>query len=152
MRFKAKIALSKCNIFYTTVKLRTLKPGFVMGLRPGPLVWMRTHYLLQNIRTGGNVVRVHLFELLDSSEQKWGVAGERKRYPIYYKSKASLFYLYLLSGGICAPEDTEAAVPSTVYSKYLYLQHNYGMSVYVKHDVKRLKISKLMACLGKIPF
>ena len=38
------------------------------------------------------------------------------------KSKASPFYLYLLSGGICAPEDTEAAVPSTVYSKYLYLQ------------------------------
>ena len=50
----------------------------------------------------------------------WGVKGY-----IHFttrKSKASPFYLYLLSCGICAQEDTEAAVPCTVYSKYLYLQ------------------------------
>ena len=38
------------------------------------------------------------------------------------QSMASPFYLYLLSCGISAPEDTEAAGPSTVDSKYLYLQ------------------------------
>ena len=123
MRFKAKIVLLKCNIIYTTVKLRTLKPRFVMGLRPGPLVWMRTHYLLQNIRTGRNVVRVHLFELLGSSERKWGVAGVWKIYPVELQDRARLhFSLYLLSCGICAPEETEAAGSSTVDSKYLFLQ------------------------------
>ena len=95
-----------------------------MGLRPVPLVWMRTHYLLQNIRTGRNVVRVHLFELLGSSEWKWGVAGVWKIYP---ESKAP-FSLYLLSCGICATEDTEAAGQSTVDSKYLYLQQTRQLS------------------------
>ena len=94
MRFKAKIVLKKCNIIYTTVKLRTLKPRFVMGLRPGPLVWMRTHYLLQNIRTGRNVVRVHLFELLGSSERKWGVAGVWKIYPVELQERARLHFPY----------------------------------------------------------
>ena len=97
MRFKAKIVLLKCNIIYTTVKLRTLKPRFVMGLRPGPLVWMRTHYLLQNIRTGRNVVRVHLFELLGSSERKWGVAGVWKIYPVELQERARLHFPYTSS-------------------------------------------------------
>ena len=94
MRFKAKIVLLKCNIIYTTVKLRTLKPGFVMGLQPGPLVWMRTHCLLQNIRTGRNVVRVHLFELLGSSERKWRVAGVWKIYPVELQDRARLHFPY----------------------------------------------------------
>ena len=94
MRFKAKIVLLKCNIIYTTVKLRTLKPRFVMGLRPGPLVWMGTHYLLQNIRTGRNVVRVHLFELLGSSKRKWGVAGAWKTYPVELQERARLHFPY----------------------------------------------------------
>ena len=79
----------------------------------------------ENIRTGRNVVRVHLFELLGSSERKWGVAGVWKIYPVELQDRARLhFYFYLLSCGICAPEDTEAAGSSTVDSKYLYLQHH----------------------------
>ena len=65
-----------------------------MGLQPGPLVWMKTHYLLQNIRTGRNVVRVHLFELLGSSERKWGVAGEWKIYPVELQDRARLHFPY----------------------------------------------------------
>ena len=69
-------------------------------------------------------MRVHLFELLGSSERKWGVAGVWKRYPVELQDRARLhFSLYLLSCGICATEDTGAAGPSTVDSKYLYLQH-----------------------------
>ena len=94
MRFKAKIVLLKCKIIYTTVKLRTLKPGFVMGLLPRPLVWMRTHNLLQNIRTGRNVVRVHLFELLGSSERKWGAAGVWRTYPVELQDRARLHFPY----------------------------------------------------------
>ena len=73
---------------------KEMKPGFVMGLLPGPLVWMRTYYLLQNIRTGRNVVRVHLFELLDSSEWKWGVAGVWNRYPVELQERARLHFPY----------------------------------------------------------
>ena len=70
-----------------------------------------------------NVVRVHLFELLGSSERKWGVAGVWKIYPVELQDRARLhFSLYLLSCGICAPEETEAAGSSTVDSKYLFLQ------------------------------
>ena len=63
-----------------------------MGLRPRPLVWMRTHYLLQKIRTGRNVVRVHPFELLGSSERKWGVAGVWKIYPVELQDRARLHF------------------------------------------------------------
>ena len=71
-------------------------------------------------------MRVHPFELLGSSERKWGVAGVWKIYPVELQDRARLhFSLYLLSCGICATEDTGAAGPSTVDSKYLYLQH-YG--------------------------
>ena len=65
-----------------------------MGLLPRPLIWMRTHYLLQNIRTGRNVVRVHLFELLGSSERKWGVAGVWKIYPVELQDRARLHFPY----------------------------------------------------------
>ena len=65
-----------------------------MGLLPGPLVWMRTHYLLQNIRTGRNELRVHLFELLGSSEWKWGVAGVWKIYPVELQERARLHFPY----------------------------------------------------------
>ena len=68
-----------------------------MGLQPGPLVWMRTHYLLQSIRTGRNVVRVHLFELLGSSERKWGVAGVWKIYPVELQERARLHFPYTSS-------------------------------------------------------
>ena len=68
-----------------------------MGLWPRPLVWMRTHYLLQNIRTGRNVVRVHPFELLGSSEQKWGVAGVWKIYPVELQERARLHFPYASS-------------------------------------------------------
>ena len=71
-------------------------------------------------QTLSSVVRVHLFELLGSSERKWGVAGVWKTYPVELQDRARLhFSLYLLSCGICATEDTEAAGPSTVDSKYL---------------------------------
>ena len=63
-------------------------------------------------------------ELLGSPERKWGVPGEWKIYPVELQDRARLhFSLYLLSCGICATEDTGAAGPSTVDSKYLYLQH-----------------------------
>ena len=65
-----------------------------MWLQPGPLVWMRTHHLLQNIRTGRNVVRVHPFELLGSSERKWGVAGVWKIYPVELQERARLHFPY----------------------------------------------------------
>ena len=72
-------------------------------------------------------MRVHLFELLGSSERKWGVAGVWKIYPVELQERARLHFpytlYYLLSCGICAPEETEAAGSSTVDSKYLYLQH-----------------------------
>ena len=69
------------------------------------------------------MVRVHPFELLGSSERKWGVAGVWKIYPVELQDRARLhFSLYLLLCGICATEDTGAAGPSTVDSKYLYLQ------------------------------
>ena len=69
-------------------------------------------------------MRVHPFELLGSTERKWGVAGVWKRYPAR-QSKAPFSLYYLLSCGICAPEETEAAGPSTVDSKYLYLQQQF---------------------------
>ena len=47
--------------------------------------------------------------------------GSKKIYPVELQERARLhFSLYLLSCGICAPEETEAAGPSTVDSKYLY--------------------------------
>ena len=57
------------------------------------------------------------------------------------QSKASPFYLYLSSCGICAPEDTEAAGPSTVDSKYLYLQHDKGQAA---ENLKQSKDSVLV--------
>ena len=62
----------------------------------------------------------------------WGV----KRYIRFTtrQSKVSPFYFFLLSCGICAPEDTEAAGPSTVDSKYIY---NSG-------DDGKLRISSLL--------
>ena len=32
-------------------------------------------------------MQVHLFELLGSSEWKWGAAGEWKKYTVYYKKE-----------------------------------------------------------------
>ena len=49
--------------------------------------------------------------------------GSEAIYPVELQDRARLhFSLYLLSCGICATEDTEAAGPSIVDSKYLYLQ------------------------------
>ena len=81
-------------LFISLMKTLTLKPGFVMGLLPRPLIWMKTHYLLQNIRTGRNVVPVHLFELLGSLERKWGVAGVWKMYPVELQDRARLHFPY----------------------------------------------------------
>ena len=38
------------------------------------------------------MVRVHLFELLGSSERKWGVAGVWKRYPVELQDRARLHF------------------------------------------------------------
>ena len=40
------------------------------------------------------MVRVHLFELLGSSERKWGVAGVWKIYPVELQDKARLHFPY----------------------------------------------------------
>ena len=40
------------------------------------------------------VVRVHLFELLGSSERKWGVAGVWKIYPVELQDRARLHFPY----------------------------------------------------------
>ena len=37
-------------------------------------------------------MRVHLFELLGSSERKWGVAGVWKRYPVELQDRARLHF------------------------------------------------------------
>ena len=39
-------------------------------------------------------MRVHLFELLGSSERKWGVAGVWKRYPVELQDRARLHFPY----------------------------------------------------------
>ena len=39
-------------------------------------------------------MRVHLFELLGSSERKWGVAGVWKRYPVELQERARLHFPY----------------------------------------------------------
>ena len=39
-------------------------------------------------------MRVHLFELLGSSERKWGVAGVWKRYPVELQERARLHFSY----------------------------------------------------------
>ena len=41
-----------------------------------------------------NVVRVHLFELLGSSERKWGAAGAWKRCPVELQERARLHFPY----------------------------------------------------------
>ena len=40
------------------------------------------------------MVRVHLFELLGSSERKWGVAGVWKIYPVELQDRARLHFPY----------------------------------------------------------
>ena len=39
-------------------------------------------------------MRVHPFELLGSSERKWGVAGVWKRYPVKLQDRARLHFPY----------------------------------------------------------
>ena len=39
-------------------------------------------------------MRVHPFELLGSSERKWGVAGVWKRYPVELQDRARLHFPY----------------------------------------------------------
>ena len=39
-------------------------------------------------------MRVHLFELLGSSERKWGVAGVWKIYPVELQDRARLYFPY----------------------------------------------------------
>ena len=90
-------------------------------------------------------MRVHPFELLGSSERKWRVAGVWKRYPVELQDRARLhFSLYLLSCGICATEDTGAAGPSTVDSKYLYLQQSQEVSPFASDDHKAMNRRKSM--------
>ena len=43
------------------------------------------------------MVRVHLFELLGSSERKWGVAGVWKIYPVELQERARLHFPYTSS-------------------------------------------------------
>ena len=40
------------------------------------------------------MVRVHPFELLGSTERKWGVAGVWKRYPVELQERARLHFPY----------------------------------------------------------
>ena len=89
-----------------------------------------------------SVVRVHQFELLGSTEQTWGVAGEWKIYPLKLGSgryigllqeKARrLHVIILIILWILCSRNTEAAVPSTVLVSF---------SLYNSGDDGKLRMS-----------
>ena len=117
-----------------------------MGLWPRPLVWMRTHYLLQNIRTGRNVVRVHQFELLGSSERKWGVAGVWTIYPVELQDRARLHFPYttyyhvesVLQKRLKRQDHPLLIVSISIYNNILSKRINRAFSTFISYSRKSI--------------
>ena len=82
------------------------------------------------------MVRVHLFELLGSSERKWGVAGVWKIYPVELQDRARLHFPYTSS--------TYYHVESVLQKRLKRQDHPLlivSISIYNSGDVGKLRIS-----------